>query len=158
MPVAPKLGKMLELTRPNRTVRPGCFETVAVRRVRGYAGLAVTIIEPPYAVSLPIPARIVICPAGVGIVDQIAIRIVGEDVSGVVGDNIKNHVDLMLVGGLNKIAQILARPEVRVDIKKVLDAITVVARLKRNLAKNRTDPQRTDTQPLQVTQVAFSTP
>ena len=62
-----------------------------------------------------------------GSCDRVAVRGVGEDVAGVVGDDVEDDVDALLVGGLDEVAELLARSEVRVDVEEVLDAVAVVA-------------------------------
>ena len=39
-----------------------------------------------------------------------------------------------------KVAELLARPEMRIDVEEVLDAVAVVARLESDLPKDWTDP------------------
>src|SRR5262249_26876040 len=80
---------------------------------------------------------------------------VAEDVAGVVGNDIENDVDPLLVGGLHKVSELLARPEMRIDVEKVLDAVAVVARLESNLAEDRADPESGDAEPSQVAELTF---
>ena len=71
---------------------------------------------------------------------RVAIRIVGENVAGVVGDNIENDVNPLLVGGLDEVAKLRPCPEMRIYVEKVLDAVAVIARLEGNLSEDRADP------------------
>jgi hypothetical protein len=132
---AAELGNVLEFTGPDSAIRPRVFEPSSIVEVPRYGWLTVTIIEPAHGVTISIPARIVVALAGVGIVDQITISAVSKDISRVVGDDVENDVDSMIVGNLHEIAQFLARPKMGVDIKKILDTITVIAGFERDLAK-----------------------
>jgi hypothetical protein len=66
-------------------------------------------------------------------VHRVAVRGVAEDVAGVVGNDVKNDVDPLLVGGLDEVAELLARTEMRIDVEEVLDAVAVIARLEGDL-------------------------
>jgi hypothetical protein len=47
----------------------------------------------------------------------------------------------MLVGEIDEVAEVLPRPEVRIDIEEVLDTVAMVARrLECNLAEDRNSP------------------
>src|SRR5208282_1297960 len=148
---AAELGNVLEFTRPDGAIRPRILEPGSIVGVPSYGWLTVTIIEPTHGVTIPIPARIVVALAGVGIVGQITIGVVSKDISRVVGDDVENDVDSMIVGSLHEITQFLACPKMRVDIKKVLDTVAVIAGFERDLAKDRTNPQRSYAKALQVT-------
>ena len=139
--LAAELSEVLELTRPDSSIRPRPFKPSPIPRF--YAWLASTIVEPAHGVRLPVPARIVIGLAGIGIVHHITIMIVSENISRVVGNDVENHVYSMIVRSLDEVAKILTRPKMRVDIKKILNTIAVIARLERNLAKDGAYPQRT---------------
>ena len=89
---------------------------------------------------------------------RVAVRVVGEDVTRVVGDDVEDDVDALLVGGLDEVTELLARPEMGVHVKKVLDAVAVVARLEGDLAKGRADPQCGDAEPPQVAELAPQPP
>src|SRR5262249_30493640 len=80
---------------------------------------------------------------------------VAEDVAGVVGNDVENDVDPLLVGGLHKVAELLARPEMRIDVEEVLDAVAVVARLEWDLPEDRADPESGDAEPSQVAELTF---
>ena len=86
---------------------------------------------------------------------RVAIRIVGEDVAGVVGDDVENDVNPLLVGGLDEVAELLACPEMRVHVEEVLDAVAVVARLEGDLPEDRADPQGGDSEPTEVSELAL---
>ena len=86
---------------------------------------------------------------------RVAIRIVGEDVAGVVGDDVEDDVDPLLVGGLDEVAELLACPEMRIHVEEVLDAVAVVARLEGDLPEDRADPQGGDAEPTQVAELAL---
>ena len=75
-----------------------------------------------------------------------------------VGDDVEDDVDALLVGGPDEVAELLARAEVRVDVEEVLDAVAVVARLERDLAERRADPQRGDAEPPEVAELARAAP
>src|SRR5262249_17503244 len=53
----------------------------------------------------------------------------------------------------DKVAEVLARPEVRVNFQKVLNAISVIGGLERNLFEDGTDPDRCHSQSAQVSQL-----
>ena len=57
----------------------------------------------------------------------------------------------MIVGSLHEITQFLACPKMGVDIKKILDTVAVIGGFERDLAKDRTHPQRSYAKALQVT-------
>ena len=69
----------------------------------------------------------------------------------VVGDNVENDVDSMIVGSLHEITQFRACPKMRVDIKKILDTVAVIAGFEWDLAKDGTHPQRSYAKALEVT-------
>ena len=89
---------------------------------------------------------------------RVAVRVVGEDVAGVVGDDVEDDVDALLVGGLDEVAELLARAEVGVHVEEVLDAVAVVARLEGDLSEDRADPQRGDAEPPEVAELAPQPP
>jgi hypothetical protein len=60
---------------------------------------------------------------------HVTIRSVGKDIAGMVGDDVEDDVDPLLVGGLDEVAELLPCPEMRIDIEEVLNAVAVVARL-----------------------------
>ncbi len=67
------------------------------------------------------------------------------------GDDVENDVDSMIVGSLHEITKFLACPKMGVDIKKILDTVAVIGGFERDLAKDRTHPQRSYAKALQVT-------
>ena len=99
-------------------IRPRSFEPGSISGVPSYGWLTLAIIEPAHSVRVPIPARIVIALPGVGIVNQITIRVVSKHISRVVGDDVENDVYSMIVGSMNKVTQFFARPKMGIDIKK----------------------------------------
>ena len=70
-------------------------------------------------------------------------------------DDVEDDVDTLFVGGLDEVAELLASPEMRIDVEEVLDAVAVVARLEGDLAEDRADPQRGDAEPPQVAELAL---
>src|SRR5262249_29872559 len=89
------------------------------------------------------------------VVRRVAIRGVGEDVAGVMGDDVEYDVDPLLVGGRDKLAELRAGPEMRIDVKEVLNAVAVVARLECDLPKDPADPQGGDPQRSEITKFAL---
>src|SRR5262249_1462694 len=85
---------------------------------------------------------------------RVAVRGVSKDIAGVMGDDVQNDVDSMLVRSRDEVAELLARPEMRIDVEEVLDAVAVVARLERHLPEYRADPQGGDAQPPEVPELA----
>src|SRR5262245_66090626 len=93
---------------------------------------------------------------GVWIPDRVTVCRVGEHVAGVVGDDIEDHVNAVLMGEIDKVAEVLARAEVRIDVEKVLDAVAVVGRrLECDLAKDRAHPERSDAETLDIPELAL---
>src|SRR5262249_14536369 len=66
----------------------------------------------------------------------------------------QDDVDALLVGGLDKVAELRAGAEMRVHIEEVLDAVAVVGRLKRDLPEDGADPQGGNAKPSQVAEFA----
>src|SRR4029079_1344507 len=112
------------------------------------------VVEARYRVRPAVPAGVVERAARHRIAGRVAVRVVGEDVAGMVGDHVEDDVNPLLVRGTNEVAELLARAEVRVHIEEVLDAVAVIALLERDLSEWRADPQRSDAEPTQVTQLA----
>ncbi len=146
---------LLELAGPNGAVRPGRLQSARIGRVERQRRPAVAVVEALDGVGLAVPARVVVPPARSRVVRRVAIRVVGEDVAGVVGDDVEDDVDPLLVGGLDEVAELLARPEMRIHVEEVLDAVAVVARLERDLPEERADPQGGDAEPPQVAELAL---
>ena len=92
------------------------------------------------------------------VVGCVPIRGIGEDIAGVVGNDVENDVDSLLVCGLNKVAKLFSCPEVRIHVEKVLNSVTVIARLERHLSENRADPKGSDAETPQVAEFAFQAP
>ena len=114
----------------------------------------VAVVEARDGVGPAVPARVVVPPSRGRVVRRVAVGVIGEDVAGVVGNDVEDDVDALLVGGLDEVAELLARAEVRVHVEEVLDAVAVVARLECDLAERRADPQRGDAQPAEVAELA----
>ena len=126
-----------------------------IGRVERQRRPAVAVVEALDGVRLAVPARVVVPLARSRVVRRVAIRVVGEDVARVVGDDVEDDVDPLLVGGLDEVAELLARPEVRIHVEEVLDAVAVVARLERDLPEDGADPQGGDAEPPQVAEFAL---
>ena len=95
----------------------------------GNRGVTVAVVEALDGVRLAVPARIVVAsPRCLDPANRVPVRGVSEDVAGVVGDDVEDHVDAVLVGEIDEVAEVLARPEVWIDVEEVLDAVAVVAR------------------------------
>jgi len=86
---------------------------------------------------------------------HVAVRGVGEHVAGVVGNDVEDDVDPLLVGGPDEVTELLARSEMRIDVEEILDTVAVVARLERDLPEDRADPQGGDAEPPQVAEFAL---
>src|SRR5262249_28780297 len=99
---------------------------------------------------LPIPARIVVGLAIAGALHRIPIGFVAENIPCMVGNDIEYYVYSIRMSSLNEITQFFSRAEVRIDIQKVLNAVSVIARLGRNLEKDGAYPQRSHAQTLQI--------
>ena len=95
---------------------------------------------------IPVPSRIKIGRSTIGTIAHIAIGVIGEEISRVVGDDVENDVDSVIVGSLNEVTQFLACPKMGVDIEEILDTVAVIGGFKRDLAKNGAHPQGTDAQ------------
>src|SRR5262249_49809372 len=155
VPFAKKQIWSLKLARPDGAVRPGCLQPSAIGHVKWQRRSAVAVIEAEDRVWLAVPARIVVTLARSRVVGRVAIRGVAEDVSGVVGDDVEDDVDPLVVGRSDEVAEFLARPEMRIHVEEVLDAVAVVCRFERNLPENGADPQGGDAEPPQVSEFAL---
>ena len=156
MSLAEKHAKVLELPRPHCAVGPGGFEPSGIGRIAGDRRATVAVVETVHGVRLAVPARIVVRLSGAGILDRVTVRGVSEHVAGVVRDDVEDHIDALLVGGVDEVAEVLARPEMWVDVEEVLDAVTVVARrLECDLAKDRAHPERGDAETLEIPELAL---
>ncbi len=51
---------------------------------------------------------------------------VAEHVTGMVEDDVQNHVDTQVMGRVHQVDEVLAGAEMRVHVEEILDAITVV--------------------------------
>ena len=71
---------------------------------------------------------------------------IGEDVAGMVQDDVENDVEAEIVGGVNQGAKFVVgivgiAGEAGIDVEKIVNAIAVIrAALKRNILENRTQP------------------
>src|SRR5262249_7634232 len=117
-----------------------------------------TVVEALDGVRLAVPARVVVPLARSRVVRRVAVRGVSEDVAGVVGDDVEDDVDPLLVRGPDKVAELRARPEMRIQIEEVLDPVAVVGRLERDLPEDGADPQGSDAEPSEVTEFALQPP
>ena len=140
--------KVLKLFGPDRAVGPRGFEQRPIRRIRGNGRPPLAVIERVYGIRPAVPARVVVLLPSFWILRRVSICSVCEDVPGMMGDNVKNHLDPLLVRGFDESAKIFPRSEVRVDIKKVLDTVAVVGRLERDLAEGGAHPERGHSQAL----------
>ena len=78
--------------------------------------MTVAVVKALYGVRVAVPARIVVVLPGVWIPNRVPVRGVIEYIAGVVGDDIEDHVDAVLVGEINEVAEVLPRPEVWIDV------------------------------------------
>src|SRR5262249_30634322 len=101
----------LKLAGPDGAVRPGRLQPVAVGHVKRQRRPAVTVVEALDGVRLAVPARVVVPLTRGWVVRRVAVRGVSEDVAGVVGDDVEDDVDPLVVRGLDELAELLARPE-----------------------------------------------
>ena len=76
----------------------------------------------------------------IAIYSVIAIGIVNKNLPGMVEDNIQHHANTIFMRGLYHVAQIVARAKVRIDVKKILDAVTVISVIGVDLLEHRTEP------------------
>src|SRR5262249_48560129 len=143
----------LELTGPDGPVWPGRFQTRAVGGVKGQGRPALPVMEALDGVGFAVPAWVIVPLAGCRIVRRVTIRGVAEDVAGMVGNDVEDNVDPLLMGGLNEIPELSPRSEMRIDVEEVLDAVAVVARLEGALPKDGADPQGGDAQPPEITEL-----
>src|SRR5262245_52139634 len=151
MSLAQKHGQVLELPRPYCAV-----EKSMIGRIAGNRRAAVMIVKACYGVKLTVPSWIVVDLPSVWIADRVTVCRVGEHVAGVVGDDIEDHVDAVLMSEIDKVAEVLACAEVRIDVEKVLDTVTVVARgLECNLAEDRAYPQGSDAETFKISELAL---
>src|SRR5579864_844023 len=154
VPLAKEQVRLLEFPGPNRAVRPGRFQPVGFGCVKGQGRPAVAVVEALDGVTLAVPARVIADSTRSRIVHRVAVWGVGEDVPGVVGNDVEDHVHPLLVGGLDEFAELRARPEMWVDVEEVLDAVAVVSRLKRDLPEDGADPEGGDAKPPKVAELA----
>src|SRR5262245_1604801 len=92
-------AEILELARPGDTIGPGRGETRGIGRRRRDRRLTVAVVEPPHGVWLAVPARIVPGPARGEIVYRVAVRVVGKHGPRMVGDDVQDHIDALIVRG-----------------------------------------------------------
>ena len=87
------------------------------------------------------------------------IAIVGEDIAGVVEDNIKNHVKPGLMGGIHQRAQFVVGVgrlgrEKRLRPEKIVDAVAVIAAaVKRKVLQHRAEPDGAGSQALDIAEL-----
>ena len=145
--------RALELSGPDRAIRPGAGHPAGVGWGERQRWSAVAVIEPGDRVRLAVPARIVEPASRAGIARRVAVRGVGENISGMVSDDIEDHVDPLLVSRPDQIPERRPRAEVRVHVEEILDPVPVIGRLEGELSKDRADPQGGDAQPAEVAEV-----
>src|SRR5262249_9801203 len=150
VPLAKKEIGSLKLAGPDGPVRPGCFQPGGIGHVKWQCRPAIAVVETLDGVSLAIPARVVVPLARSRVACRVAVRGVGEDAAGVVGDDVEDDVDALLMGGLDKVAELRPCPEMRIHVKEVLDPVAMVARLERDLPEDRADPQGGDAESPEV--------
>src|SRR4029453_2167953 len=114
------------------------------------------VVKTLHGVRLAVPARIVVRLSGARIADRVTVRCVSEHVAGVVRNDVEDHIDAVLVGRVDEVAEVLPRPEMRIDVEEVLDTVTVVARrLECDLAKDWAHPERGDAETLEIPELAL---
>ena len=148
MPFAGEDRGVLEFDRPDRVVGPG--ESRRVRRVgagKGQPGIAVRVIESAHVVAVAVPSRIEKLPAA-AVARQVAIRIVGKHVAGVVQDDVENDPHPVRVRRVHQRPEIVGRAEAGIDLEVILDAVSVIGLLKGHLLQNGAQPDRCHTQAL----------
>src|SRR5689334_236853 len=67
-----------------------------------------------------------------------------------VENDVQHHTNVVIVRGLDHRAQVVASSKVRVDVKKVLNAVAVVGVIGVDLFEDRAEPDGSYAQPAQV--------
>ena len=155
VPLAKKHGWLLKLAGPNGAVRPGRLHPARIGRIERQGRTTIAVVEALDVVGLAVPARVVVPPARSRVVRHVAVRGVGKHVAGVVGDDVEDDVDSLLVGGLDKVAEFLSCSKMRIHVEEILDTVAVVGRLERDLPEGRADPQGSDAEPAEVAEFAL---
>src|SRR5215471_11965153 len=139
-------ARALQLSGPDRCIGPGRFERRGVGLIEREYGPAPAVAESFDSVRLSVPPRIrqVLVLSDAPLISHVS---VAEHVPGVIKNDVEDAVDAMLVRRIDQVAQVFARAEVRVDIEEVLNAISVIGRLERYLFEDRTDPDRSHSEP-----------
>ena len=117
----------LELSRPDGAIRVGVRMRRKIHRTERQRRLAARIAEPGGSILTAVPSRIHER-RPVSTTRLVAVGIVGEDIPGVVQDDVEDDADPMIVRRLHERAQIVARAEARIDVEKILDAVAVIRR------------------------------
>src|SRR5438309_7925626 len=86
---------------------------------------------------------------------RVTIGGVSEYVARVMGDDVQDHVNPLLVSGLDKVSKLGASSEMRINVEEVLDAVAVVAWLEGDLPEDGTDPESRDSEPAKVAELAL---
>lgn len=80
---------------------------------------------------------------------------VAKHIAGMIQDDVEDDTDAQSVRGLDEPAKVPAAPEVRVDLEKVLNAVSVVRLVGPDLLEDRADPDRRDAEPPQITELGL---
>ena len=121
-----------------------------VEGLEGEGGFSELIMEPLNVIAMSIPACVhkgLPVPFG-----RIAIGVIPKHITRVVENNIQNNVDPVSMSGTDQCPQVFSLPKMRIDIQKVLNAISMIRFLKRYLLENRTNPNGSHTKAFQVSQ------
>src|SRR5262249_24532318 len=145
MPAAHVIVRLLEFPRPDRSFWPSSVEYRRIDSLERQDWFAILIAESFDCIGLPVPPRI-LYPIAIRIPTRISNVLVAEDVSAVIKDDIENAIDPLLMCRINKITKVVSCSKVRINFKKILNAVAVVARLEGHLLEHRTDPYRCHTE------------
>ena len=131
-PAAGERAVLLQLGRPDRGVRLGGADRLREREGRRPGG----ITPAGHGVGPPVPAGVHHPLAG-RVDADIPVGVVRVHVAGVVEDNVEDDPKPGVVRFAHEPAQVVGRPEIRVHLEEILDAVPVVVVRPGTLAQDR---------------------
>ncbi len=134
-----RLGR-LQVGRPDRGVGKVRRGDRTERQGRVARGVAITQDAVGRAVRLPAGFLAHDVAAGVAHVAPQLLRLVVEDIAGVVEDDVENDADAVVMRGLHDRHEIGPCAKAWIDVEKILDAIPVVGLLRGHLLEDGADP------------------
>src|SRR5436309_5593 len=115
MSLPEKDARLLKLPGPDGAVGPDRFQSGVLGRLERQGRPTLRVVETLNGIGFVVPARVVVHTPGRRVGGRIAIRRVGENIAGVMSDDVEDDVESLFVGCLDKVAELLAGPEVRIN-------------------------------------------